>query len=75
MNESEELFRHQCLVREVIRMRIRDRAHAWRWLKGYEGERGWVKGWVDMHPESTLLKDVVDQWNKGNRGEFNDWRE
>jgi hypothetical protein len=72
---SEEEFKYQCLVREVIRMRIADRAKAWRWLKGYFGEDGkWVKGWNDLHPESNLLKDVIDQWNKGNRGNQGDWR-
>jgi len=72
---NEEEFKYQCLVREVIRMRIADRAKTWRWFKGHTGDNGqWVKGWNEMHPESNLLKDVIDQWNKGNRGNQGDWK-
>ena len=72
---SEREHMHRCLVRGVIQMRIKDRDGAYRWLRGYSDSTGrWKKGWNDLHPESTLEKDVRDQWNKGNRGEHGDWK-
>ena len=72
---SEREHMHRCLVRWVIKMRIKDRDGAYRWLRGYSDSTGrWKKGWNDLHPESTLEKDVRDQWNKGNRGEHGDWK-
>jgi|FreactcultureFD7_1027221.scaffolds.fasta_scaffold00154_38 hypothetical protein len=62
--EGEDAYRHQCLVREVIRMRIEDRNKAWQWLDG----------WQQKHDWSNLRNDVFDQWKKGNRGEHGDWR-
>ena len=72
---NEEVHRHRCLVRWVIKLRIQDRNHAHRWLNGYHDDRGrFVKGWNDLHPESRLKQDVVDQWNKGNRGDEGEWK-
>lgn len=55
---------HRSLVREVIRMRIKDRAKAVKFIRDFQ----------QLHPESTLEADVVDQWNKGNRGLVGDWK-
>ena len=55
---------HRSLVREVIRMRIADRAKAIKFIRDF----------MQLHPESTLETDVVDQWNKGNRGLVGDWK-
>jgi len=57
-------YRHQCLVRWVIRMRIADRAAALRWIEGYK----------KLHPGDPLEQDVRQQWKLGNRGEKDDWR-
>ena len=71
--EREHMYR--CLVREVIKMRVKDRDGAYRWLRGYSDSTGrWKKGWNDLHPESTLEKDVRDQWSKGNRGNHGEWK-
>lgn len=73
--EGEDAYRHQCLVRWLIRMRQKDRNEAHRWLNGYTNEDGrWVKGWNQLHPGSRLEQDTRDQWAKGNRGELDDWR-
>jgi len=73
---GEREYMYRCLVRHVIKMRIKDRDGVYRWLNGYvDSTRRWKKGWNDLHPESNLEKDVRDQWNKGNRGEHHDWRE
>lgn len=81
MNDKEEQrardreHMHRCLVREVIKMRIKNRDSAYRWLKGYLDDSGrWKKGWNDLHPESKLEEDVRDQWNKGNRGNSGEWK-
>ena len=69
-NIGEHEHMHRCLVREVIKMRIKDRNGAHRWLNGYLGDNGkWVKGWNELHPNSTLEEDVRIEWSLGNRGE------
>ena len=73
IGEREHMHRH--LVREVIKMRIKDRNGAHRWLNGYLGDRGkWIKGWNELHPESTLEEDVRQQWLLGNRGNLGEWK-
>jgi hypothetical protein len=57
-------YRHQCLVRWLISMRIADRARAMQWLQE----------WQRRHPGSTLERDVRQQWALGNRGAKGDWR-
>ena len=80
MNAQEETIgerehMHRCLVREVIKMRIKDRNGAHRWLHGYLGDHGkWIKGWNELHPESTLEEDVRQQWLLGNRGNLGEWK-
>ena len=66
---------HRCLVREVIKMRVKDRDSAYRWLNGcYDNSGRWKKGWNQLHPESKLDEDVRDQWSKGNRGHEGEWK-
>ena len=66
---------HRCLVRHIIKMRIKDRDGAYRWLRGYSDLTGrWKKGWNELHPESNLEEDVRDQWSKGNRGNIGEWK-
>lgn len=72
MNEDE--YRHQCLVRWLLRKRVEDKDAAHRWLHGYMKNGKHQKGWNDLHPESTLERDSIDQWNLGNRGHDGDWR-
>ena len=74
IGEREHMYR--CLVREVIKMRIKDRDGAYRWLRGYSDHTGrWKKGWNELHPESNLEKDVRIEWSLGNRGEDGDWKQ
>jgi hypothetical protein len=54
----------QSLVREVIRMRIKDRD------KAYEFLRMWEKN----HDGTKLRDEVATQWKLGNRGEKGDWK-
>ena len=71
--EREHMYR--CLVREVIKMRVKDRDGAYRWLRGCSDNAGrWKKGWNELHPESKLEDDVRDQWSKGNRGNEGEWK-
>ncbi len=57
-----ETFKHQCLVRYVIKRRAIDR----------NGAKNFLEKWMIKHPKSTLEADVLDQWRKGNRGK--DWK-
>jgi len=73
--QGEDEHRHRCLVREIIRMRMQDRAKAHRWLNGGTDNAGkYHKGWNELHPRSILERDVRDQWSKGNRGEIGEWK-
>jgi len=70
-----ERYKYECLVREVIRMRIRSRDEAYKFLAGWVRPDGsWAKGWNELHPRSTLESDVKKQWKLGNRGEHGDWK-
>lgn len=60
---SEE-YRHQCLVRYIIRMRIKNRTEAMEFLKKWEKSK----------KDTKLEQDVRTQWARGNRGQHNDWR-
>lgn len=60
---SEE-YRHQCLVRYVIKLRIKSRSEAVEFLKG----------WEKKHKNTKLEEDVRKQWYRGNRAKNNDWR-
>jgi hypothetical protein len=54
----------QCLVREVIRMRIKDRNQAHEFLRM----------WEKNHDDNQLRAVVKTQWEAGNRGERGDWK-
>ena len=54
----------QCLVREVIRMRIKDRNQAHEFLRM----------WEKNHDDYELRAVVTDQWQLGNRGEKGEWK-
>ena len=73
--EGEDEHRHRCLVRAIIKMRLESRDQAHRWLKGYVDDVGrYQKGWNELHPKSRLEADVRSQWDKGNRGNYGDWK-
>lgn len=56
---------HQCLVRHVLAMRLRDR----------DGAKSFLDLWETKHKGETKLRaDVVEQWRLGNRGKYGDWR-
>ena len=54
----------QCLVREVIKMRIKDRTKAHEFLRM----------WETNHADVRLRAVVKSQWDAGNRGEKGDWK-
>ena len=58
-------FMYQCLVRDVIKKRLKDRSLAHKFLHG----------WNENHKGSKLQEDVMYQWNKGNRGKDGEWYE
>ena len=33
-----------------------------------------IRDFMQLHPDSKLENDVVDQWLKGNRGVVGDWK-
>jgi hypothetical protein len=76
LKEKQKKELHQSLVREIIRMRIQDRDKAHKWLNGYLNSADkWVKGFNELHPESTLNADIHKQWRLGNRGRIGEWYE
>jgi hypothetical protein len=64
MDTWSEEYRHQCLVRFVIRWRIKNRKEALKFLND----------WEKRHKDKRLDEDVRRQWFRGNRGKHNDWR-
>jgi len=64
MDENSEEFRHQCLVRYVIRWRIKNRNEA----------LGFISRWMEKRPKDLLERDVYLEWKLGNRGIHKDWR-
>ena len=56
-------FMYQCLVRDVIKKRLKDRDSAFEFLSR----------WEIHHPKSTLRADVTTQWSRGNRGKEGEW--
>jgi hypothetical protein len=64
MDTWSEEYRHQCLVRYVIRWRLKDRKAALKFLND----------WEKKHKDKRLDEDVRRQWIRGNRGKHNDWR-
>jgi hypothetical protein len=64
MDTWSDEYRHQCLVRYVIRWRIKDRKEALKFLND----------WEKRHKDKRLDEDVRRQWFRGNRGKHNDWR-
>lgn len=60
--ESEE-FRHQCLVRYVIKLRMEKREKALEF----------INNWNESHKDS-LESDVMTQWKLGNRSKKGDWK-
>lgn len=65
MDTWSEEYRHQCLVRYVIRWRIKDRKEALKFLND----------WEKKHKDKRLEEDVRKEWYYGNRGKHNDWRQ
>jgi hypothetical protein len=64
MDTWSEEYRHQCLVRYVIRWRLKNRTEALKFLND----------WEKKHKNKRLDEDVRRQWFRGNRGKHNDWR-
>ena len=58
-----EEHRHRCEVRQVLAWRVEDRGKAMEYLARVKGDR-----------REKLEKDCRDQWERGNRGKWGDWR-
>jgi hypothetical protein len=61
-------YRHQCEVREVLRMGAKGRSRVDDYLAKVEKARG-------AEAASKLRDDAKAQWVLGNRGEGKDWRD
>lgn len=61
MDEQEHMRR--CLIRQLLR---------WRHERGIDWFRSYVDGWKRW---DELRDDFAAQWQLGNRGAPNDWRE
>lgn len=64
MDTWSEEYRHQCLVRYIIRWRLKNRTEALKFLND----------WEKKHKDKRLEEDVRRQWFRGNKGKHNDWR-
>jgi hypothetical protein len=60
-----EVERHRCEIRYVIALRIKSRDEAMEYLSKAREKR----------KTNKLEKDVIDQWNRGNRGAKGEWYE
>jgi len=68
MDTSSEEHRHQCEVRHFLRMRRDDGREAVTRQLNYIGQKRGEKA------AATLLNDIREQWERGNRGQQGDWR-
>jgi hypothetical protein len=72
---GDDEFRHRCLARKIIQMRIQDRDKAHVWMYGGMDVNGnHVKGWQQLHKDSILIRDILSQWKLGSRGKWGDWK-
>lgn len=60
---TEEVFRHRSEVRQILAWRAEDRNKALAYLAKVPDKR-----------RATLEKDAREQWHRGNRGKWGDWR-
>jgi hypothetical protein len=65
MPHSDETYRHQCEVRQLIR---------WRKEWGLQRFQGYLQNPKFSPRLAKLRTDIADQWKKGNQGEKGDWR-
>lgn len=68
IDTNSEEFRHHCEVRYFLKMRLKKgRDAVLREMEAIGKRRGEAAS-------KALMKDVYDQWMRGNRGEHKDWR-
>lgn len=67
MNDFFEEERHRCEVREVLKIRNKDRQKMLDYLEIVKKERGEIA-------YKKLEQDSREQWNKGNRGVYGEWK-
>ena len=65
MHRSDETYRHQCEVRQLIRWRIE-------W--GLQKFQGYLQNAKFDSRRAKLCGSIADQWAKGNRGEKGLWK-
>lgn len=59
--------RHQCEVRYLLALTVKDRAKVSGYLETVEKKRGTAAA-------QKLRQDARQQWDLGNRGKWGDWR-
>jgi hypothetical protein len=64
---NNEEHRHQCEVRYVLAIRATNRDEAMKYLSLVQEKR--------KEKSKKLIDDCKDQWSKGNRGQWGDWRD
>ena len=62
---SNETYRHQCEVRQLIR---------WRKEWGLQRFQRYLETYGFSNRIAKLRTDIADQWSKGNRGENKSWK-
>ena len=62
---SDETYRHQCEVRQLIQ---------WRKEWGLQRFQKYLETYGFSNRIAKLRADIADQWAKGNRGQKGDWR-
>ena len=62
---NDEEYRHQCEVRQHLEYRKE---------KGLDWYRKYISTYGFGGRRTKLLRDVAEQWTKGNRGKRGDWK-
>ena len=62
---TDEEYRHQCEVRQHLK---------WRADRGLDWYRQYLSNYGFGRRKTELLRDVAEQWGKGNKGKKGDWR-
>ena len=62
---NDETYRHQCEVRYWLKLRKE---------KGLQEFRRLIDTYGLDSRRSSVMRDIYDQWSKGNRGEKGQWK-
>ena len=62
---TNEEHRHRCEVRQWLKLRQE---------KGLQEFRRLITAYGLDRRRPSVMRDIADQWSKGNKGEWKDWR-